>query len=288
MPSIKLTLKNKEALEKYLKRFKKYSNTGLILRMRNDSFSYWGFGVSRAYIKYSVLSYKDVFNEAEIDIENDVYISFKEIQPVLDYLSKFQDGSTIKVDYDVLTDKGLLKEINKEAKGIPTPYESLSVASAVNFVSKQLKSKIVTKNINHDVLNFRMYDDKMEDILSEKPELLIAKVPVTKTDMSTIFGMLSLEKTENNSHLEIKLGGNTTTIKGNNFEYSLKGANELDVTDTSLFVNREHFNCIDVEDSEFVIKYHTPPVDDDEPIRLLVVKSTESETSSMVVTSNKP
>lgn len=275
-----MTIKNKEGLEKYLKRFKKYSNTGLILRMKQDCFVAWVFGGTTAYVKYSTLSYKDVFNEAEIDIEGDILVSIKEIQSILDYLSKFSEGSTFKVDYDVLTDKDLIKRINQKAE--TQLYTEMNIASQVHFIGKTLKTKQKTISITQGVHNFRMYDKKWEGLTTEDEELTITKIPVSKAEFTTIFGAMGLEKNDSESHIEVKIGKNAV-VKGVNFEFILEGYKDTGITPMNLQINRNMFGYVDIEDSELLIKYHTPPMDDD-PLILLIVKSMESETYSMVVT----
>lgn len=275
MSKITLTLKDPKVLQSF---FSKFSNLGstVVGVLNRDSIEVSGFFDDRSTFKKSKLSYKEVFEESEIDINQPIFISFfSKVSQIISYLNNYSKECKFIISYDEMTSQAIVN-LTKEWND---SRENVLVVDNITLKDPNLSLKMGTPRLSMSKVSFDMNPTKLNTILAEDESTRInCKFIFNKAIRNKIASLVKGKSSSDNLSdiVSIKLQEddkeNIIVSMKDYFEY--KVPIETYTSDFDFYIDPRFLSVID--DEEYICQVYEKP-----ELKYILFSSKESDTFSI-------
>lgn len=187
MKNLTLTVKNTNALKEYFSKFDKVGET-ILSTIYSDKIVTKSFSADRSLIKISTLDLSEVFEEPQINIKDPIFLClYEKNKRINKYLSKFRNGATFKINYDIIKSNKLVNLVKGAYE-----FENLMVVDSLNFEDKVLKLKLKASNIEMVATVFKLTDEMIEKMTSDKkPNSICSTTEITSETLSSLSSLIA-------------------------------------------------------------------------------------------------
>lgn len=270
MSKIILKVKNTDILKEYFQKFSAMGSS-LFIIVKKDRFVGHSFSEDRSFIKIATLKFSDVFEEAEIDIANDMYIAmYSKIKRLIMSVSQFSGDYTLILNVKEVTEKPIVNLV--KSSGF-TKNDKIDVVEFLQFKDSRLN--LITKGSKFTVIKdcFDLTSEKIESLFGDSDSESKGEFILEKNDFRQLKTLADAVESKDNDALNFNIDPEKCKIhissKGSfDFKFPMTECAE----EFSIVVARDSLKCFDVENLEVGIKEHTHigPV--------IIVNSQESDT----------
>jgi hypothetical protein len=187
MKNLTLTVKNTTALKEYFSKFDKVGET-ILSTIYSDKIVTKSFSADRSLIKISTLDLSEVFEEPQINIKDPIFLClYEKNKRINKYLSKFRNGASFKINYDIIKSNKLVNLVKGAYE-----FENLMVVDSLNFEDKVLKLKLKASNIEMVATVFKLTDEMVEKMTSDKkPNSICSTTEITSETLSSLSSLIA-------------------------------------------------------------------------------------------------
>jgi hypothetical protein len=217
--NLSLTVKNITLLKDYFQKFNKNKiGTNILTILYSDRMVTKSCSNDKDFIKVSTIPLSEIFEEAQLDIEEPIFICLFEKQNRINkYMSKFKNGAKFNISYGQINSKKILQlvsNIHPDVDGV------VNVADKISFSDKVLNLKFKTSSIEMVTTIFKLSDDLLNQMTSiKKPNSLYSSTDVDVETMGNLQGLIS---DINNSDSKDARGFIVKTNKDGNVQLSIE------------------------------------------------------------------
>lgn len=270
MSKIILNIKNAEVLKEYFQKFNSMG-TDIFTVVKKDRFISYSFNNDKSFVKIATLKFSDVFQEAEIDIVDDIYIGFySKIKRLIMSVSQFSGDYKLILNIKEVTEKPIVNLIKSAGY---TDKDTINVVEYLQF--KDARLNLITKGTKFTIIKdfFQLTTDAVESIFGENDSVKKGEFILEKTDFKQLKTLADAVETDDNETLSFTIDPEKCKIhissKGSfDFKFPMTECSEA----IEFMISTKSLKCFDVENLEVSIRDHTIKG----PI--LIMSSQESDT----------
>lgn len=289
---IKLTIKKKDVFLEYLNRFTKYdakiqSDKQIMFVLDHEKIEGNLLG-GENFVKNSILYHKEVFDEANIDIEEPVYLCVSGVQELIKKIKIFTDNTIpITIHTTKFTDKAWLSSDVTSNEYAGRKFEYLELATKLEFNNKRLKLNYNFNDVFIFKQNFKWINEKRkESLYDDSDNIALARFKMTKDDINTLITLVDMDGTKEKDRKLISISfkdGVATFGSEKQFEYSFEyEGTDLLKADIDVDIMYYLFQKLDHENYDVLLRYIFPPSDTSADSIMLTFKSEESNTTTLI------
>lgn len=265
---ITFKVKDPERLRDY---FSKYSqlDPSIFLILHEDRMEIRGFSSDKDLTKMATISYSDVFEEAQVDIDQEVHVGLiNKIKRLIMCLNMYQEEFSMTFNIETITDTALVNHLARKGF-IDKDSETALTTSNIKFKGSNLTLTVGTA-LNMIKDNFELNDGYIKSLKTiTESNQLIGKFVILGTELKQL---KTLSDNDTNKYLTFNLNEDVVSILS---ESSFKRDFEATSDSTANFqIIKDILKYMDVEDQTISI------VDNDEIGIYIIIESNETETLS--------
>jgi hypothetical protein len=272
---ITLNVKDPKALQAFFSKFTSLGSTVLAV-INKDSIEVSGFEDDRSTYKKSTISFKDVFEESEIDIDQPIFMSFfSKVSKIISYLNNYSESCKFIITYDELTTQSIVNLTSEWNDN----RNNVLVVEHITLKDDNLSLKMGAPRLSMSKASFDMNETKLNGILAETEDTQIkCKFVLNKTIKSKIASLVKGKSSSDNLSdiLSISISEddkeNLKVSMKNYFVYTFPV--EEYFSDFEIFTDPKFLGSID--DEEYICQVYEKP-----NLNYTVFSSKESNTFSI-------
>lgn len=281
MPKIILNVKNTEVLKNYFQKFTHIGNA-IFITVKKDRFVSISFTETKDFIKIASLKFSDVFEESEIDIDNDIYIGlYSKIKRLIMSVSQFPGPYKLILNIKPVNEKSVVNLIKDAGY---TENDTIDVVEFLQFKDSRLN--LITKGSKFSGAINNIFDlttPTIESIFGENDSVKKGEFILEKNDFKQLKTLADSVETKVDDALLLNIDSEKCKMHiSSKGSFDFKFAMLECIEDFEFAIGSDSLKYLDGENVEICIKDHQSlgPI--------LIANSQESDTKYSFASYNKP